>query len=48
MALPEVRDSMLKVGMTPVGGTAEQFKAHVSQEIDRWGKVIKSRGIKIE
>lgn len=48
MALPEVRDSMLKVGMTPVGGTADQFKAHISQEIDRWGKVIKSRGIKIE
>lgn len=48
MAMPEVRDSMLKVGMTPVGGTSEQFKAHISQEIDRWGKVIKSRGIKIE
>lgn len=48
LAIPEVRASMLKIGMTPVGGTPEQFGTHIAQEIDRWGKVIKSRGIKVE
>ncbi|MDB5798999.1 MAG: hypothetical protein JWP36_2901 [Paucimonas sp.] len=48
LADPDVKASMTKIGMVPVGGTPEQFRTHIAQEIDRWGRVIKSRGIKIE
>lgn len=48
LAMPEVREQMLAAGMTPVGGTPEQFAAHIKSEIERWDKVIKTRGIKID
>lgn len=48
LAMPDVKASLAKAGMTAVGGTPEQFGAHISSEIDRWGKVIKSRNIRIE
>lgn len=48
LELPEVRERLLQTGMTPVGGTAEQFAAHIRRETDRWGRVIRARGIKVE
>jgi tripartite-type tricarboxylate transporter receptor subunit TctC len=48
LAMPDVKASLAKAGMNPVGGTPEQFGAHISSEIDRWGKVIRSRNIRIE
>jgi tripartite-type tricarboxylate transporter receptor subunit TctC len=48
LATPDVKSSMVSIGMNPVGGTPEQFGTHIGQEIDRWGKVIRSRNIRIE
>jgi tripartite-type tricarboxylate transporter receptor subunit TctC len=48
LATPDVKASMLNIGMNPVGGTPEQFGTHIGQEIDRWGRVIRSRNIRIE
>lgn len=48
LAMPDVKAALAKAGMNPVGGTPEQFGAHISNEIDRWGKVIRSRNIRIE
>jgi tripartite-type tricarboxylate transporter receptor subunit TctC len=36
------------VGSTPVGGTPEQFAAHVRSEIAKWGRVLKAAGIRAE
>jgi len=47
LATPELRERLMGAGMTPVGGTPEQFATHIRSDMDRWGKVIKSRGIKI-
>ncbi len=48
LATPELRERLMNAGMTPVGGSTEQFAAHIRSEIERWGKVIKSRGIRIQ
>jgi tripartite-type tricarboxylate transporter receptor subunit TctC len=44
---PEVKDRLAKQGAVAVGNPPEEFKAYVMREIERWGKVIKTAGIKI-
>jgi tripartite-type tricarboxylate transporter receptor subunit TctC len=44
----EVRDELAKQGVIAVGTPSEEFKIYVAREIDRWGKVIKTVGIKIK
>jgi tripartite-type tricarboxylate transporter receptor subunit TctC len=48
LKLPEVRDKILANGLTPVGGTPEQFTALIRDDTARWAKVIKTRGIKAQ
>ncbi len=48
LATPEIRERLIQVGMTPVGGSPEQFTAHIRRETERWAKVIKTSGIKVE
>jgi tripartite-type tricarboxylate transporter receptor subunit TctC len=48
LAMPDVREKIFATGLLPVGGTAEQFDAHIRREMERWAKVIKARGIKAE
>ena len=48
LALPDVREKLGDRGMTPVGGSSESFTAFIRSETDRWSKVVKARGIKIE
>ena len=48
LAQAEVRDKLADVGLLTVGGTAEQFDAHIRSEIQRWSTVIRVRGIKAD
>lgn len=43
---PEISEKLVGLGMTPVGGTPEQFGAFIRADIDKWGKLIHARGIK--
>lgn len=45
---PEVRERLAQAGMVPVGGTPDQFSAHIKRETERWAKVIRARGIKVD
>lgn len=45
---PEASASLVKIGFTPVGGTAEDFGKLVASDIDRWGRVIREAKIKVE
>jgi tripartite-type tricarboxylate transporter receptor subunit TctC len=45
---PDVREKLAGVGMIPAGGSPEAFTSHIHAEIDRWARVIKTRGIKAE
>lgn len=48
IAVPEVRERLNNVGFAPVGGTPEEFATHIASEIERWDRVVKTRGIKID
>ena len=48
LALPEVKEKLNERGMTTVGGSSESFTAFIRGETERWSKVVKARGIKIE
>ncbi|MBN9463229.1 MAG: tripartite tricarboxylate transporter substrate binding protein [Burkholderiales bacterium] len=48
LAMPDVRERLASAGMSVVGGSSEQFTRHIHSEIDRWGKIIKERGIKVD
>ena len=48
LALPEVKEKLSERGMAPAGGTPESFTAFIRAETERWTKVVKARGIKIE
>lgn len=45
---PEVSEKLVGLGMTPVGGTPEQFGAFIRADIEKWGKLIRARGIKAD
>jgi len=44
----EVRDKLAADGAEAVGSTPEQFAAFIQSEIDKWTKVVKTAGIRVE
>lgn len=48
LKLPEVRDALLAQGAEAMPMTPEEFGAFLRHEIEKWGKVIKSAGIKAD
>jgi tripartite-type tricarboxylate transporter receptor subunit TctC len=48
LSLPEVREALAGAGMTAVGGSPEQFAALLRSETERWGRIIRERGVKVE
>lgn len=47
-ALPEYREQLEKQAFEPLPGNPEQFPAFVRAELDKWGKVIKEAGIRVQ
>lgn len=45
---PEVRDRQINQGLDPVGSTPEYFAEFIKADIEKWGKVVKQAGIKLE
>jgi tripartite-type tricarboxylate transporter receptor subunit TctC len=48
LADPALKDKLVEQGIVAVGGTPEEFRAFVAEEIVRWRKVITDAGIKME
>jgi tripartite-type tricarboxylate transporter receptor subunit TctC len=48
LQMPNVRESLEKAGMTPRGGSPEDFRRHIEQETEKWDRVIKAAHITIE
>ncbi len=45
---PAIADRMAKAGLEPVGDTPAQFAQYLKAEAAKWGKLVKSAGIKAE
>jgi tripartite-type tricarboxylate transporter receptor subunit TctC len=48
LADPALKDKLVEQGIVAVGGTPEEFRSFVTEEIARWRKVITDAGIKME
>jgi len=42
-----VRDAMAKSGLTVVGGSADEFRRFIADDVARWGPVITGLGVKL-
>ena len=45
---PTVADRMAKAALDPIGDTSAEFARYLKAEADKWGKLVKSAGIKAE
>ena len=45
---PQVRSQMLGQGIEPTGGTPAEYQKFISDELEKWGKVIKAANIKVD
>ncbi len=48
LTLPEMREKFAAQGAIPVGNTPEQFTAYIRSEIDKWTRVVKFSGAKVD
>jgi tripartite-type tricarboxylate transporter receptor subunit TctC len=48
MQVPAIKQRFEALGCEPVGGTAAAFAAYFRSEVDKWAKVIKTAGVKLE
>jgi tripartite-type tricarboxylate transporter receptor subunit TctC len=48
LKLPDVSARLFDLGAEPVGGTPEQFSAHIKSEIAKWAKVIKDANVELQ
>jgi tripartite-type tricarboxylate transporter receptor subunit TctC len=48
LAMPEVRERLLAIGVTPTGSTSEALDAQIRREAVKWKKVIEISGAKAE
>ena len=47
-ALPELRERFENIGMDIAGGTPDEFGAFLKTERDKWARVVKISGAKVE
>ena len=48
LATPETSERLASQGAEKVGNTPEQFAAFIREEIEKWGKVVKAAGAKVD
>ena len=46
--LPEVRERFLALGAEPIGNTAEEFAAFTKSELNKWARVVKQSGARVD
>ena len=46
LAMPDVRERILKAGSEPTPGTPEQLAKRIADSVERFGRIAKQAGIK--
>jgi tripartite-type tricarboxylate transporter receptor subunit TctC len=46
--IPEINEQLSSQGADPVGNTPEEFAQYMRRETDKWAKVVKASGIRID
>jgi tripartite-type tricarboxylate transporter receptor subunit TctC len=46
LAMQELKDRLTVAGISPAGGTPEEFAKFIRTEFDKWGPVVKAAGVK--
>lgn len=44
----EMRDKFIQQGADPVGSTAEEFGAYMRSETEKWAKLVKATGARVD
>jgi tripartite-type tricarboxylate transporter receptor subunit TctC len=45
--LPDVKERLDTMGYTGIGSSPAEFAAYIKSEIEKWGKVVRSAGVKV-
>jgi tripartite-type tricarboxylate transporter receptor subunit TctC len=48
LRMADVRDKLIELGFDPIGGTPAEFAALLAKETDKWARVIKAAGVKLD
>jgi len=48
LAAPDVREKLTAQGAEAVGSTPDEFRAYIGTEIDKWGKVVRASGARVD
>ena len=48
IALPEIRERLSALGFEPIASTPKEFADRIKWEIDKWARVIRTAGIKVQ
>lgn len=46
--MPDVKESLAVQGAEPVSGTPEQFAAYIKEETEKWAKIVKYSGARLD
>jgi tripartite-type tricarboxylate transporter receptor subunit TctC len=46
--MPDINEQLSSQGAEPIGGTPESFGAYMRSETEKWAKILKASGIKLE
>jgi len=45
---PDYREKFIASGVDPLGSTPEQFGSYLRSEIDKWGRVVRATGMRVD
>jgi tripartite-type tricarboxylate transporter receptor subunit TctC len=45
---PEISARFAQMGLDVIASTPEEFSAHLKKELDKWGRVIRERHMRVE
>ena len=48
LATADVKQRLDNAGFEPIGTTPEQFGAYIRSETEKWGKVVRAAGVRVE